>query len=80
MEIPNPGQPGSLRLTGFMEIFVRIFGRDRVSVKIPVKASDTIRLVKSTIYEKTGIPPHHQRLIRGVHGEQLEDSCPLFSA
>ena len=60
-----------------MDFFVWILGRDRVPVKMVVKASDTIALVKAKIYGKTMIPPGHQKLIIGCYGRQLEDSRPL---
>ena len=79
---PNPGLTGfdharSPRLTGLMDFFVWILGRDRVPVKMVVKASDTIALVKAKIYGKTMIPPDYQKLIIGCYGKQLEDSRPL---
>ena len=59
---PNPGLTGfdharSPRLTGLMEMSVRILGRDRVPVKMVVKTSDTIDLANGIIYAKTMIPP-----------------------
>ena len=60
-----------------MEIFVRILGRDRVPVKMVVKASDTIDRVKAKNYRRTRIPPDHQKLIIGCYGKQLEDSRQL---
>ena len=79
---PNPGltgfdHAGSPSLTGFMEMFVIILGRDRVPVKMVVKTSDTIDLAKGIIYAKTMIPPDHQKLIIGCYGRQLADSRPL---
>jgi len=65
----------SPRLTGLMNILVEILGRDR-TIKLDVKASDTIASIKAKIKWQSLIPLDHQRLIYG-NDTQLEDSRQL---
>ena len=51
-EGPNPGSPGSPRLTGLMQIFVEISGKDE-TIKMDVKANDTIASGKDKIKSET---------------------------
>ena len=45
------------------------------SITLEVKASDTIKTIKSKLQDKEGIPSNEQRLF--FNGKQLEDGCTL---
>ena len=60
-----------------MQIFVKtLTGK---TITLMVKCSDTIDTVKLTIQQRTGIPPHQQRLVSAGKQLEAEDGMTLAS-
>ena len=72
--IPSPCHPIVLHSPPLLQMFVNTLTGKTITLQ--VRADDTVKHVKSLIYEKEGIPPHHQRIMSV--GKPLQDGQKLM--